>query len=91
LSELEGLRKNTLIDAARCLEVQDDLSRLDAPTYIVVVMQSLSDPSPSRRDAARQTRRDAIVQVAARYFLEHGYAGTTMSGITVKRDEHGED
>lgn len=26
-------------------------------------------------------RRDAIVQVAARSFLENGYAGTTMSGI----------
>lgn len=35
----------------------------------------------SRKDARRQTKRDAIVQIAARYFLEHGYAGTTMSGI----------
>jgi TetR/AcrR family transcriptional repressor of mexJK operon len=37
--------------------------------------------SPSRRETQRQTRRDAIVQVAARYFIEHGYAATTMSGI----------
>lgn len=37
--------------------------------------------STSRREKRRQTRRDAIVQVAAQYFLDHGYAGTTMSGI----------
>lgn len=35
----------------------------------------------SRRETSKQTRRDAIVQVAAHYFLDHGYAGTTMSGI----------
>lgn len=28
---------------------------------------------PNRREAQRQSRRDAIVQVAAGYFLEHGY------------------
>jgi AcrR family transcriptional regulator len=35
----------------------------------------------SRREARREARRDAILDVAAPYFLEHGYAGTTMSGI----------
>jgi AcrR family transcriptional regulator len=44
-------------------------------------MVSLTSPFPSRREARRQLRRDAIVQVASVYFLEHGYAGTTMSGI----------
>jgi len=38
-------------------------------------------PPPTRRETQRQTRRDAIVQVAARSFIEHGYAATTMSGI----------
>lgn len=35
----------------------------------------------SRREAKRRDRREAILDVAADYFLEHGYAGTTMSGI----------
>lgn len=39
---------------------------------------------PSRRETSRQTRRDAIVQVAAQSFAEHGYAATTMSAIAGK-------
>jgi AcrR family transcriptional regulator len=35
----------------------------------------------SRREARRQTRREVILAVAYQYFLEHGYAGTTMSAI----------
>jgi len=35
----------------------------------------------TRREARRRDRRDAILNVAAQYFLENGYAGTTMSGI----------
>lgn len=38
-------------------------------------------PHPSRREANREARRDAILDVAAQWFLEHGYAGTTMSAI----------
>lgn len=41
-------------------------------------------PSPSRRETRRQDRRDAILNVAQHYFLDHGYAGTTMSGIAAK-------
>ncbi|TXG98135.1 MAG: TetR/AcrR family transcriptional regulator [Rhodocyclaceae bacterium] len=36
---------------------------------------------PSRREARRQDRRESILTVAARYFLEHGYSATTMSAI----------
>lgn len=44
-------------------------------------MHSSSPLSPSRRETNRQSRRDAILDVAAQSFLEHGYAGTTMSAI----------
>lgn len=45
-------------------------------------MESCSLPPPTgRREARREERRDAILDVAACSFLEHGYAATTMSGI----------
>src|SRR5579863_7473509 len=37
--------------------------------------------APSRRAARRETRREAILDVAQRSFLEHGYAATKMSTI----------
>ncbi|WP_420144614.1 TetR/AcrR family transcriptional regulator C-terminal domain-containing protein [Sphingobium sp.] len=43
-----------------------------------------SPPIPSKREARKQDRRDAILTVAQDYFLEHGFAGTTMSGIAAK-------
>ncbi|MBO9377489.1 TetR family transcriptional regulator [Sphingomonas histidinilytica] len=36
---------------------------------------------PGRRETKRLDRREAIIGVAHAYFLEHGYAATTMSGI----------
>ncbi len=38
-------------------------------------------PPQTRREAARQTRREAILDVASRSFMDHGYAGTTMTAI----------
>jgi TetR/AcrR family transcriptional repressor of mexJK operon len=38
-------------------------------------------PLLSRREARKLDRRDAIIGVARSYFLQHGYAATTMSGI----------
>lgn len=38
-------------------------------------------PILSRREARKLDRRDAIIGVARAYFLQHGYAATTMSGI----------
>lgn len=42
---------------------------------------SFPQPFAGRREARREARRLAILDVATPYFLEHGYAGTTMSGI----------
>lgn len=39
---------------------------------------------PSRREANRRSRREAILDVAQVSFLEQGYAGTTMSGIAAE-------
>lgn len=38
-------------------------------------------PPSSRRNANREARREAILDVASGWFLAHGYAGTTMSAI----------
>lgn len=44
-------------------------------------MASAADCPTSRREARRESRRDAILQVASDSFLELGYAGTTMSAV----------
>jgi AcrR family transcriptional regulator len=44
-------------------------------------MEDLLPSCSSRREARRLSRREAILNVAAESFLEHGYAGTTMSAI----------
>ena len=50
------------------------MTKMDAPP-------APGAPPASRREARRQDRRDVILTVAQGYFLDHGYAGTTMSGI----------
>lgn len=49
--------------------------------YRTVMRQSALPPYGSRREARRTARRDAILDVAAQSFLDHGYAATTMSAI----------
>lgn len=44
-------------------------------------MTELDMPSLSRREARRRDRRNAIMEIALRSFLEKGYAATTMSEI----------
>ncbi|MET0361354.1 MAG: TetR/AcrR family transcriptional regulator [Sphingobium sp.] len=44
-------------------------------------MKDEKNPVASRREVRRQDRREAIMAVASSSFLDHGYSGTTMSGI----------
>lgn len=44
-------------------------------------MIASSPVAASRREARRHSRRETILDVAERSFLERGYAGTTMSAI----------
>lgn len=44
-------------------------------------MPHSASPLSNRREAQRQARRETILGVAAKSFLDHGYAGTTMSAI----------
>ncbi len=40
--------------------------------------------SPTRREVRRHTRRETILEVAKRSFLENGYAATSMSAIAAE-------
>jgi AcrR family transcriptional regulator len=45
-------------------------------------MESIENEAPvTRRDIRKQDRRQAIVEAARASFLEHGYSGTSMSGL----------
>ncbi|WP_267397188.1 MULTISPECIES: TetR/AcrR family transcriptional regulator [unclassified Sphingomonas] len=41
----------------------------------------IPEPALSRRDARKFDRRQAIIEAARHSFLEHGYAGTSMSAL----------
>ncbi|WP_242129380.1 TetR/AcrR family transcriptional regulator [Sphingobium sp. Sx8-8] len=47
-------------------------------------MTAIDSPPLTRREARRRDRRRAILEVAGQYFLENGYAATTMSAIAAK-------
>ena len=47
-------------------------------------MEAIHSHRPNRREARRQDRHDAIVTVASCWFLDHGYAGTSMSAVAAE-------
>lgn len=45
------------------------------------MLNETMEPATTRRELRKQDRREAIVDAARDSFLEHGYAGTSMSGL----------
>lgn len=50
--------------------------------YGTVIMETVETVRLSKREENRLERRKAIIAVAGQSFLERGYAGTTMSGVS---------
>jgi AcrR family transcriptional regulator len=47
-------------------------------------METLPEKAPGKREARKEERRLAILEVAKRSFLESGYSGTSMSAISAE-------
>lgn len=47
-------------------------------------METLTEKTPGKREARREERRLAILDVARRSFLENGYSATSMSAISAE-------
>jgi AcrR family transcriptional regulator len=47
-------------------------------------METLTKSAPGKREARKEERRLAILDVAKRSFLENGYSGTSMSAISAE-------
>lgn len=47
-------------------------------------METLTEKAPGKREARKEERRHAILEVAKRSFLENGYSATSMSAIAAE-------
>lgn len=66
------------------LTLESEIVNQKIVLYGTVMIDTHELQTPTRREARRQSRSDAIVEVAANWFMEHGYAGTTMSAIAAE-------
>ena len=58
-----------------------DHAELALPREIPASCGNSNPRELSRRELSRRSRREAILEVAARSFFAHGYAATSMSSI----------
>lgn len=47
-------------------------------------MKKIAEKAPGKREARREERREAILEIAKRTFLDQGYSGTSMSAISAE-------
>jgi AcrR family transcriptional regulator len=47
-------------------------------------MRKIVEKAPGKREARKEERREAILEIAKREFLDHGYSGASMSAISAE-------
>lgn len=47
-------------------------------------MEKILEKAPGKREARKEERREAILEIAKREFLDHGYSGASMSAISAE-------
>lgn len=47
-------------------------------------MKKVVERAPGKREARKEERREAILEIAKREFLDHGYSGASMSAISAE-------
>lgn len=47
-------------------------------------MKNIVEKAPGKREARKEERREMILEIAKREFLDHGYSGASMSAISAE-------